>query len=120
MADQAVAKKTTVDRRTVRPAGTIIEHDDFVTLRLEMPGVSKKNVEITMDGESLIVHGGRDAYADDVRFVLRERRDVDFRASYTLDERIDREKIEAEMAQGVLTVTLQLKEEVKPRSIAIN
>ena len=124
MADQAVQTKTeaktATERRTLRPAGDIREDDDLVTLRLEMPGVSKENVEIKVDGDTLHVHGRRDAYADDVRFVLRERRDADYRARYTLDDRIDLERIDAQMAQGVLTLTLHVKEEVKPRTITIN
>lgn len=106
-------------RRYIRPLGNIWEENDAVHLRLEMPGVSRDGLEITIDGDSLIIVGKRNAYADDVRYIIHERRDADYRAVYTLDERIDRDKVDAKIENGVLMVTLNLKAEVKPRRIEV-
>lgn len=106
-------------RRVVRPRGDIWEESDSVVLQLEMPGVSKDGIEVTVEGDSLIIYGHRSAYADDVSYLVHERYDADYRAVYTLDERIDREQINAAMESGVLTMTLQLKAEVKPRKIEV-
>ncbi|MFP4112836.1 MAG: Hsp20/alpha crystallin family protein [Spirochaetota bacterium] len=122
MADTAVEKQETkqaVERRTVRPLGNICEASDAVVLRLEMPGVSKDGIDVNIDGNTLTVHGRRNAYADDVSYVIHERRDADYRATYTLDERVDREKVDAKMENGILTVRLHLKDEVKPRKIEV-
>ncbi|MCF7928890.1 MAG: Hsp20/alpha crystallin family protein [Spirochaetales bacterium] len=106
-------------RRSIRPVGNIFEEKDAVVLRLEMPGVSKDDLEINVDGDMLNITGHRNPYAEDVGYIVHERADADFRAAYTLDQRIDREKIEAQIERGVLTVKLKLKDEVKPRKIEV-
>jgi HSP20 family protein len=106
-------------RRTIRPVSDIWEEDDLVLLRLEMPGVKKENLEVKVNGDSLEIHGTRQGYAGDVACIFSERRNADYRALYTLNEKIDREKIEAHMEDGVLTLSLHLKAEVKPRKIEV-
>jgi HSP20 family protein len=122
MATTEVQKQETqqaAQRRTVRPIGNIYEESDAVVLRLEMPGVGKDGIDININGDSLSIYGRRNAYADNVSYVVHERRDADFRAVYTLDERVDRNKVDAKMENGILTVRLHLKEEVKPRKIDV-
>ena len=114
-----MAQETDVEKRTLRPACTIAEYADAVVLRLEMPGVSKDGIEVSIDGNTLTVGGRRQIYADDVVYLIRERRNGDFRATYTLDERVDREKVEARIEHGILTVKLHLKDAVRPRKIEV-
>lgn len=106
-------------RRAVRPRGDIWEESDVVMLRLEMPGVAKEGIDVTIEGDTLIVYGSRNGYADDVAYVIHERHDADYRAVYTLDERVDRNRVEAKIDNGVLSVALHLKSEVKPRKIEV-
>lgn len=106
--------------RTVRPVANIVEQEGRVMLKLEMPGVTKDNVELKIENDQLIVRGKRHAEEGDARFVLRERPYGDFFQSFTLEDTVDRDKVEAGMDQGVLTVTLNLKEAHKPRKIQIN
>ena len=123
MATQAVEKQDVqkaAERRTVRPIGNICEEKDAVVLRLEMPGVSKDGIDVNIDGDTLSIYGRRPGYADEVSYMIHERRDADFRAAYTLDERVDRDKVDAKMENGILTVRLHLKEEVKPRRIEVS
>lgn len=107
------------ERRTIRPLGNICEENEAVVLRLEMPGVSKDGIDVNIDGDTLTIHGRRRGYADDVTYLVHERRDADYRATYTLDERVNRDKVEARMENGVLTLRLHLKDEVKPRKIEV-
>ncbi len=107
------------ETRTVRPVGDIVEMNGAVMLRLEMPGVGKDALEVDINGDTLTITGRRNRYAEDVNYLVHERYDADFRSTYTLDERVDRDKVEARMDNGVLTVTLHLKEEVKPRKIEV-
>lgn len=106
--------------RTIRPVANIVEQEGRVMLKLEMPGVTKDNVELKIENDQLIVRGKRHADEGDARFVLRERPYGDFFQSFTLEDTVDRDKVEAGMDQGVLTVTLNLKEAHKPRKIQIN
>ncbi len=106
--------------RTVRPVGNIVEQEGKVMLKLEMPGVTRENVSLRIENDQLIVRGKRHAEEGDARFVLRERPYGDYFQSFTLEDTVDRDKVEAGMDQGVLTVTLNLKESHKPRKIEIN
>lgn len=106
-------------RNTVRPACRIEEHEGAVELQLEMPGINRESVDINIDADTLTITGHRPGGDKDVNYLVRERRAGDFRAVYTIDERVDREKVDARMEHGVLHVTMHLKDEVKPRKIEV-
>ena len=113
------ATKELDTRRTIRPVCNIWEENGTVTLRLEMPGVPKENIDLRVENDHLFVRGSRPQPEENRNYVIRERAWGDFAQSYTLDETIDRERIDAKMEHGVLTVTLHLKEAVKPRRIEV-
>lgn len=114
-----MAQEVSKDTRTVVPACNICESDGTMVMKLEMPGVNKSGLDVNIDNDVLTIQGHREAPARGT-YMVRERRTGDFRASYTLDERIDRDKIDANLEQGILTLTLHLKDEVKPRKITVN
>jgi len=97
----------------------MVEESGVVRLSMEMPGVPKDGVELEVEGSELRIHGRRSAPQTSQRYLLRERLEGDFYEVYTLDETVDRGKIEAAMESGVLTVTLHLREAEKPRKIQI-
>ncbi len=115
MATQELQRTTA----TVRPIGTIWEEDGVVYLRLEMPGVTKDNLDIHVEGDQLVVYGRRADLPEGAHPLVRERRRGDFRQVYTVGDTIDREKIEASLENGVLLLTLRLKEAVRPRRIEV-
>jgi len=117
MSDRQIAKQET--RRHVRPLSTMCEENGVITLCLEMPGVPKDGVELEVEGNELRIRGKRPAPAQGGRFVLRERVDGDFYELFTLDETVDRQRIDALMEAGVLTVTLHLREAEKPQRVQI-
>jgi HSP20 family protein len=105
---------------TVRPISNICEENGKVVLRLEMPGVSKDDVDVRIEDDHLVVQGKRsEQIPENGKFVVRERLRGDYYQRFTLDDTVDREKVEAKMDHGILTVTLNLKESVKPRKIEI-
>jgi len=117
MSDRQVTTKET--RRQIRPLSSMCEDNGVITLCLEMPGVPKDGIDLEVEGNELRIHGRRPAAATGSRYVVRERVDGDYREVYTIDETVDRGKIEAVMNDGVLTVTLHLREAEKPRKIQI-
>jgi len=117
MSDKQVAARET--RRQIRPLTTICEDKGTITLRLEMPGVPKDGTELEIEGSELRIRGRRDAPPADKAYLLRERAEGDFTQVYTIDETVDRGKIDASMEAGILTVTLHLREAEKPRRIQI-
>jgi HSP20 family protein len=119
--DVEVRKENRQEREQhIRPYCFICEEEQgVITLKLEMPGVSKEDLVIDVDGNELHITGKRKSRYPDNAYLIRERRPGTYYQSYTLDDTIDRSKIQASLADGVLSVTLQRKEAEKPRKIAI-
>jgi len=112
--------QTTNDRRrSLVPASHVFEDNGQVEVRVEMPGVAKNDLELKVEGQELTVIGRRQEPAVEGTWLLRERRRGDFHKTFSVDGSIDLDKIEAQLADGVLTLTLPMKEAAKPRRIDI-
>jgi HSP20 family protein len=106
--------------RFIRPVCFICEEEEgVVTLKLEMPGVTKNQLDIDVEGNQLQITGKRPAESSEGTYLVQERPRGTFRQVYTLDDTIDRNKIEASLEGGVLTLKLYRKESEKPRKITI-
>jgi HSP20 family protein len=106
------------DVRTLIPAYAVREENDAVYLTVEMPGVDKENVDITVQDNQLQVRGHRDV-ANDRTYHIRERRSGDYFRSFTIDQTVDTDHIDASMTNGVLSLKLSMKESAKPRKIEV-
>jgi len=105
---------------TVRPRGRVFESGQGrIQCVLEMPGVGKEDLEIRIENNELRITGRRQDVPEGPKYLVKERRAGDFLAAYTLDETVDQDRIDASLEKGILTVTLELKEAVKPRSIKV-
>lgn len=102
------------------PRVNIIEREDAVLLEAELPGVARDGVNLEFKDGELILTGKRRANNGEGRVHIQERSRADFRRVFALSRAIDTQKIEANMKDGVLTVTLHKIEAVKPRRIAVN
>lgn len=119
MADKEVMERPQETRRQIRPLYTIVENKGEVTLTIDMPGVKKEDLSISIESSELRVVGRRSEEDVQGRYLVRERRQGDFANSFTLDDTIDHNNVEASLENGLLTVKLHLKEEVKPKHIQI-
>ncbi len=106
-------------RRVIAPAANVLEDAGKVIVRMEMPGVAKSDLDIQVKGQDLTVIGRRQEPALEGTWVVRERRMGDFQKTYSVDGSIDLEKIDAELVNGILTLTLPMKEAAKPRKVEI-
>jgi HSP20 family protein len=106
-------------RKASVPACSITEDSGFVTVKVEMPGVPKEGLEVRIEGNELSVSGERRVEEPRGKYLLRERRAEGYRKLFTLDETIARDKVDASLADGILTLRLQVKEAAKPRRIEI-
>ncbi|MDC7227373.1 MAG: Hsp20/alpha crystallin family protein [Spirochaetales bacterium] len=97
----------------------IFNGEETVILKLEMPGVPKENLDISIDNDTLIISGKKLMPSEDGNYIIREIRNADYYQKYTLDDTIDRTNIDASVKNGVVTLILSLKESVKPRKIQI-
>jgi HSP20 family protein len=104
----------------IAPPATVLENADGYTLEVEMPGVSKDNLETWVENNELTIVGRRSMPAVEGTLLHRESRSENFRRAFELDPSIDAEKISAKIEQGVVRLTLPKAEQVKPRKIAVS
>ena len=102
----------------VAPRVNIVEHPETVTVEAELPGVPKDQVDVQVKDNELTITGHR-VHTEEGQLRAGERPRADFRRVFTLSRAIDQEKVDAHMENGLLTVTLYKKEEMRPRKIEI-
>ena len=115
--------RNAVQRRAeqfVTPVASVVEDSDAYLLRVEMPGVNKEGLEISVENNELTITGRRDLAQIEGTLIHRESRTEDFRRVFELDPSIDTSKISGRIDQGVLTLTLPKAEQVKPRKITVS
>ena len=84
----------------------VTHDDDGATIKLKVPGFNKKSIDISVDSEYLTIEGKTD--------------DDSFTKRYAIDSKFDFDSIDAKVADGLLTLTLPYKAEVKPRKIKVS
>jgi len=106
---------------TWTPAVDIYEDKEGILLKVELPEVDAKDVEIQCEGNTLTLRGERKLEKSDQRdgYTRVERSYGSFSRSFTLPSTIDLEHITAETREGVLRVTLPKRAETKPRQIKV-
>jgi HSP20 family protein len=114
------ATTETAPRPTVIPRYDVRETVDAFTLTASVPGVDRSSVETTVDGDKLTVVARR-TWTPPTEWtpLHREIAQTDYRLVLTLDSRVNRDGVRAELNQGVLTLTVPKAETVKPRRIDI-
>jgi HSP20 family protein len=113
-------QETTIPARGFVPSADIYEDEDELTVILEMPGVDKSNVEVSIEDGVLRVGGRLDfSKYEGLQPLYTEYNVGHYSRSFTLSNRIDQNKIAAEMKDGVLSLKLPKAEEAKPRTIQI-
>lgn len=106
--------------QTLRPSYTVNETADAYAVTVQLPGVAKDGLEITAeDGQVRIV--GRRAWKQPTGWTAlhRESADAAYELVLTHDNRIDVEKVAAELTDGVLRVSFPKAEAAKPRKITV-
>ena len=95
------------------------QHD--LVLKAELPDMSREDIELTVERNTLTLKGTRKKAADvkDDQFRRVERRYGSFSRSFALPNTVDATKVTADYKNGVLTVKLPFREESKPRTITV-
>jgi HSP20 family protein len=116
-----VAKEEkTIPGRHYVPYADIYETDDALAVVLEMPGVEKKDLNVALENDVLTVDGQIDfGKYKDMEPVYTEYNVGHYARSFALSNKVDREKISANLEDGVLTLTLPKAKHAQPRKIAI-
>ena len=93
---------------------------DRYVVHCDLPGADPGSVDVSVDGRSLTIRAQRSARADDVEWLTQERASGVFARQLTLGPGVDTAHIDASYTDGVLTVTLPVAEEAKPRRIEVS
>ena len=104
------------------PAVDVIDHDDHIEIKAELPGVEKENLDVDIKDRVLTLKGERkdDREVKEDRYYRRERSYGRFERAFTLPVGVDPEKIEARYRDGVLHITVPKAEQAKPRQISVH
>jgi HSP20 family protein len=103
------------------PSVDVEETDNDLRVSCELPGVSKDDLDISVSGNQLTIRGEKKSEDEEKKgsYYRRERWHGSFERSLILPEYVNAEKVDAEMKDGVLHISLPKKEEVKPKQITV-
>ncbi len=104
----------------LRPRTHIVENTEGYELQVELPGVNRAGLEVTVENGELTIVGRRQPFQTEAELVYRESRMADFRRVFEVDPSIDTTRISARLEQGVLTLALPKAEAAKPRRIEVS
>jgi HSP20 family protein len=110
----------------IQPYGVDIREDaDHFYVEAELPGFRKEDVNVTFEDQQLTIQAERKEEKREEgkkkgEPLLQERRWGRYVRSFTLPPTVDATKVDAKLADGVLTITLTKREEVKPRRITVS
>lgn len=107
-------------QRALLPAVDVFEDSGGITLLADMPGVPKEQLELKVEGESLLIEGSvRPHAADGLEAIYAEVRVPRYRRSFTLSRELDTARIEASLKDGVLCLRIPKQAHAQPRRIAV-
>ena len=114
--DEGTASKTWL------PPVDIIEQENSLVLKAELPGIDPNDIEIRVEDNTLHMKGERKFEKDIKEENLHrvERSYGAFSRTFALPSSIDADKVQAEYKDGILTLTMPKREEAKPKTIKIN
>jgi len=104
------------------PAVDIYEDEKRIVLKLEVPGIPEKDLDVTVENNTLVVKGERKFEKEEreENFHRIERRYGSFSRAFTLPTTVETENIDAKYENGVLKLELKKKPEAQPKQIKVN
>lgn len=112
--------RRTADNRFMVPRVDVLEDEAGITLLADLPGVPKDNLELKVDGDTLMVEGTVTApMPQQLQSVYAEIRVPRYRRSFTLSRELDASRIEANLKDGVLNLRIPKQEHARPRRIDV-
>jgi HSP20 family protein len=104
------------------PPVDVYEDEHSITLKIEVPGIDEKDIDVRIENNTLTVHGERKFEKEEKEENFRrvERQYGSFTRQFTLPNTVDPEQVNATFDKGVLKITLAKKAEAKPKQIKVN
>lgn len=111
-------EETRSQERYITPPVDIFENSDGLVVKADLPGVAKEALEVRVDNNLLTIRG-KAAHTAPGQPLYREYTLVNFFRQFELNDKVDQNKISADLKHGVLTLSLPKAEEAKPRKIEV-
>ena len=104
------------------PPVDVYEDEHNVTLKIEVPGIDEKDMDVRIENNVLTVHGERKFEKEEKEENFRrvERQYGSFTRTFTLPTTVDAEKVSANNDKGILKIVLPKKAEAKPKQVKVN
>jgi HSP20 family protein len=104
------------------PPVDIYEDEHTIAVKMEVPGIDEKDIDVRIEGNTLTVHGERKIEKEEKEENFRriERQYGSFTRSFTLPSSVDVGQVSANYDKGVLKISLAKKAEAKPKQIKVN
>ena len=104
------------------PPVDVYEDEHNIVLKVEVPGIDEKDIDIRLENHTLVVRGERkfEKEEKEENFHRVERRYGSFVRTFTLPNTVNPENVRADYDKGVLRITLEKKAEAKPKQIKVN
>jgi HSP20 family protein len=104
------------------PPVDVYEDEHGITLKIEVPGIDEKDIDVRIENNTLTVHGERKFEKEEKEENFRrvERQYGSFTRSFALPSTVDPEQVSATYDKGVLKIRLAKKAEAKPKQIKVN
>jgi HSP20 family protein len=119
--DDAFTRPVGISGVSAMPAIDMYQTDDEVVVKATLPGLKAEDVNITVTGETLTLRGEykQENEQKEATYHIREKRSGSFERSLFLPTDVKSDKAKADFENGILTITMPIAEEVKPKSITI-
>jgi HSP20 family protein len=105
----------------VVPPVDVFEDEASITLLADLPGVARDQLAVRVDGDNLVIEAtAASAAPEGMQLVYGEAQFAAYRRQFTLSRELDASRIEAQLRDGVLRLTLPKAEEARPRRIQVN
>src|SRR5277367_5831723 len=104
------------------PPVDVYEDEHQITLKIEVPGIDEKDIDVRVENNTLTVHGERKFEKEEKEENFRrvESQYGSFTRTFTLPTTVDAEKVSASYDKGILKISLAKKAEAKPKQIKVN
>jgi HSP20 family protein len=119
--DDAFTRPVGLSGVSAMPAIDLYQTGDEVVVKATLPGLKAEDVHITVTGETLTLRGEykQENEQKETTYHIREQRSGSFERSLLLPTDVKSDKAKADFEDGILTITMPIAEEVKPKSITI-
>lgn len=102
------------------PPVDVFENESGITLLADLPGVSRDRLGVRVDGDTLLVEAtAATTVPQNLDLVYGEAQVASYRRQFTLSRELDASRIEAQLKDGVLRLTIPKAEEARPRRIEV-